>query len=83
MAPIWINDIDTERLSAISGDGHMLVFSVNELPNMNKRKGVRSINITQAQFAGKQKWLHLTILIPKTSGFDCVCKPTSFNIKVI
>jgi len=68
LPPIWINDLETEQLAVAAGDGRLLVFAVNEVPNLNKGKGVRLINIPQARFAAEQEWLHSVTLIPEVSS---------------
>ena len=42
-----------------------MVFAASEMPNMNKGKGVRLINIPQAAFANKREWLHSVTVVPK------------------
>ncbi len=64
LPPIWIES-ETEQLAVTTGDGRLLVFKIDEVPKLNKGKGVRLINITQAQFAAKQEWLHSVIVIPE------------------
>lgn len=62
---LWIDNIDTDQLAVTAGDGRLLVFSASEMPNLNKGKGVRLINIPQARFAAKQEWLHSVTVIPQ------------------
>lgn len=68
LPPIWINDVETEQLAVAAGDGRLLVFSAKEMPNLNKGKGVRLINIPQARFTAEQEWLHSVTLIPEASS---------------
>jgi topoisomerase-4 subunit A len=63
LAPIWLEN-EQERLAVTTGDGRLLVFKIEEVPKLNKGKGVRLINITQAQFAAQQEWLHSVIVVP-------------------
>jgi len=62
---LWLDSIDTDQLAVTAGDGRLLVFSANEMPKLNKGKGVRLINIPQARFAAKQEWLHSVTVIPE------------------
>jgi topoisomerase IV subunit A len=68
LPPIWINDIETEQLAVTAGDGRLLVFAAKEMPNLNKGKGVRLINIPQARFVAEQEWLHSVTLVPAESN---------------
>ena len=68
LPPIWINDVETEQLAVAAGDGRLLVFAAKEMPNLNKGKGVRLINIPQARFVAEQEWLHSVTLVPLESS---------------
>jgi topoisomerase IV subunit A len=65
LPPLWIDNPDTDSLAVTASDGRLLVFSANEMPTLNKGKGVRLINIPQARFASKQEWLHSVVVIPE------------------
>ena len=62
---LWIENSDTDQLAVTAADGRLLVFSASEMPNLNKGKGVRLINIPQARFAAKQEWLHSVTVVPE------------------
>ena len=62
---LWMDNLETDRLAVTTGDGRLLVFSANEMPVMNKGKGVRLINIPQARFAAQQESLYSVTLIPE------------------
>jgi topoisomerase-4 subunit A len=64
LPPLWIDD-SSAQLAVVAGDGRLLVFSVSEMPEMSKGKGVRLINIPQARFAAEQEWLHSVMLVPE------------------
>lgn len=68
LPPIWIDDMETEQLAVTAGDGRLLVFAAKEMPNLNKGKGVRLINIPQARFTAEQEWLHSVTLVPAESS---------------
>jgi len=65
LEPLWLGNLDTDQLAVTAGDGRLLVFSANEIPNMNKGKGVRLINIPQAAFGNKREWLHSVTVVPE------------------
>ncbi|PHS68752.1 MAG: DNA topoisomerase IV subunit A [Methylophaga sp.] len=68
LPPLWIDNLDTDSLAVTAGDGRLLVFSASEMPQLNKGKGVRLINIPQARFTTKQEWLHSVISVPEASS---------------
>jgi topoisomerase-4 subunit A len=57
--------METDQLAATAADGRLLVFAANEMPTLNKGKGVRLINIPQAAFANKSECLHSVTVIPE------------------
>lgn len=65
LTPLWIDNIETDSLAVTAGDGRLLVCAANEVPVMNKGKGVRLINIPQARFTAGQEWLHSVTLVPQ------------------
>jgi topoisomerase-4 subunit A len=67
LPPIWIEN-EQERLAVTTGDGRLLVFKIEEVPTLNKGKGVRLINIPQAQFTAQQEWLHSLCVIPEDAS---------------
>ncbi|NOQ94399.1 MAG: DNA topoisomerase IV subunit A [Methylophaga sp.] len=62
---IWLANSATDNIAVTAGDGRLLVFAASEMPNLNKGKGVRLINIPQAQFIAKQEWLYSVTVIPE------------------
>ena len=62
---IWLDNSATDNIAVTAGDGRLLVFAASEMPNLNKGKGVRLINIPQARFIAKQEWLYSVTVIPE------------------
>ncbi|MDX1574423.1 MAG: DNA topoisomerase IV subunit A [Methylophaga sp.] len=65
LPPQVIPDKAELQLAVAAGDGRLLVFAVGEVPELNKGKGVRLINITSARFTAGQEWLQSVTLIPQ------------------
>jgi len=65
LTPLWLGNAESDQLAVAAGDGRLLVFAANEIPHMNKGKGVRLINIPQAAFANKREWLNSVAVIPE------------------
>ncbi len=81
LPPIWINDLETEQLAVAAGDGRLLVFSVNEVAELNKGKGVRLINIPQARFNAEQEWLQSVTLVPAGSSITLYAGKRHLTLK--
>lgn len=67
LPPLFINSKDT-RVAVASGDGRLLVFPADDIPEMNKGKGVRLINIPQAKFTSGQEWMQAVVIVPNERG---------------
>lgn len=65
LPPVVIPNQDKLQLAVAAGDGRLLVFPIEEVPELNKGKGVRLINITQASFISGQEWLQSVTLVPE------------------
>ncbi|WP_438970950.1 DNA topoisomerase IV subunit A [Methylophaga sp.] len=65
LPPMMLEDQDNDQIAVASGDGRLLVFAANEIPSLNKGKGVRLINIPQARFSAGQEWMQSVIIVPQ------------------
>ncbi|MCC5797050.1 MAG: DNA topoisomerase IV subunit A [Methylophaga sp.] len=68
LPPMIIEDNSEDQLAVASGDGRLLVFAMSEVPELNKGKGVRLINIPQARFSAGQEWLQSLVRVPVDKG---------------
>ena len=81
LPPLWIENIESTRLAVTAGDGRLLVFAANEMPNLNKGKGVRLINIPQARFIAKQEWLLAVTVIPEGASLTLYAGKRHLTLK--
>lgn len=65
LPPLVIDTETPQQLAVAAGDGRLLVFPISEVPELNKGKGVRLINIPQARFSSGQEWLQSVTLVPE------------------
>jgi topoisomerase-4 subunit A len=63
LPPMVIDQTESTLLAAASGDGRLLVFDVNEMPELNKGKGVRMINIASASFNSGADWMQSVVML--------------------
>lgn len=57
LSPIRIHDPQHDMLVAVTNEGRMLVFPVNELPELTKGKGNKILNIPTARAASREELL--------------------------
>ena len=65
LPPLVVDTKMPQQLAVAAGDGRLLVFPISEVPELNKGKGVRLINIPQARFTSGQEWLQSVTLVPE------------------
>ena len=65
LPPLVVDTKTPQQLAVAAGDGRLLVFPISEVPELNKGKGVRLINIPQARFTSGQEWLQSVTLVPE------------------
>lgn len=62
LVPKLVNDYEDDWLAVITNVGRLLIFTVGELPQLFKGKGVKLINVPTAKFkAGEESVVDLTI----------------------
>ena len=64
VAPALIVNIETDRLAAVTNDGHMLVFAVKDLPMLAKGRGNKIIGVSPKD----DETLFALLSIPKGGG---------------
>ncbi len=63
MAPMLLGKRSNPHLVAVSNEGRMLVFAINELPELAKGKGNKIISIPSARLQVREEWMsHLAIV---------------------
>lgn len=68
MQPIQIDDAEKSLVAALSNEGRLLVFGINELPQLNKGKGNRLINIPTDRAASREELMtHVVVFKPEES----------------
>ena len=81
LAPVRIRDVRLDRLAAVSRSGHLLVFPVQELPQLAKGRGNKIIGIPGPRFqAGEDALAHLAVLAPE-AVLQLHCGKRSLNLK--
>lgn len=67
LPPVEVPEDSNALIAAITNEGHMLCFSLNELPELAKGKGNKIINIPSAKLAAREEYVVAVALL---SGKD-------------
>jgi topoisomerase-4 subunit A len=81
LPPVPVFDPDTDRLAAITSDGHLLVFPLSELPRMPKGKGNKIINIPSARLKAREELAAFMVVIPEGASLTITAGKRSFTLK--
>jgi topoisomerase-4 subunit A len=65
LTPVPVLNRDSDRLAAVTTNGHMLVLPVSELPELPRGKGNKIINIPAARVKARGEYLTALALIGK------------------
>ncbi len=68
LTPRIVRDLKTDYIAAVTNIGHLLLFPIQQLPQLNKGKGNKIINIPSAALAeGSEYVVDVAVLSPKDS----------------
>ncbi len=56
LKPTFIQNIETDKVAAISNQGHLLVFNIAELPELNRGKGNKIMNIPPKKLQAREEF---------------------------
>jgi topoisomerase-4 subunit A len=65
LPPVYVNNYETDYLTAITTEGRMLVIPVNVLPELPRGKGNKIIQIPPARFKKREEYVRLLEIIPE------------------
>jgi topoisomerase-4 subunit A len=65
LPPAYVHNYETDRLAAITTEGHMLVIPAAVLPELSKGKGNKIIQIPPARVKNREEVLKLAAIIPQ------------------
>jgi topoisomerase-4 subunit A len=68
LAPAYINDAARDRVVAVTTEGHCLMFSVADLPELERGRGNKLIEIPKAKLAAGEERLAGVAVVAENSG---------------
>lgn len=81
LTPQVIKDPATDQVVAISNEGRMLVFPINELPKLAKGKGNKILSIPSARAQSREEYVKILAVVPKDTGVTLVAGKRKMSIK--
>ena len=63
LPPSYVNDLDTDRVAAVSAEGHLLLHPASQLPVLGRGKGVKIIQIPPALFSSRASFVAGAVIL--------------------
>lgn len=64
LTPAAVSDFQSDRIAAVTTQGRLLVFPLNELPRLSKGKGLKIIQIPSAKLAAREEIVSAVTVVP-------------------
>ena len=64
LTPAAVSDFESDRIAAVTTQGRLLVFPLNELPRLSKGKGLKIIQIPSAKLAVRDEIVSAVTVVP-------------------
>ena len=81
MRPLRVHDFEGDWIAVITNVGRLLIFTVGELPQLAKGKGVKLINIPTAKFTRGEEYVVDTTLFQEGNGLRIYSGKRYLNLK--
>ena len=81
MRPRRVHDFEGDWIAVITNIGRLLIFTVGELPQLAKGKGVKLINIPTAKFTRGEEYVVDTTLFQEGNGLRIYSGKRYLNLK--
>ncbi len=81
LRPVVIQDIENDYVVTVTNTGHLLVFPVKELPQLNRGKGNKIINISSHKLAAREEFVTLITAFAANSQIKLISGKQSLMLK--
>ncbi len=81
LPPVPVKDLNSDRLTAITNEGRMLVFPTAELPALSKGKGNKIISIPGARVVAREEFVAALYSVPEGEKLTLFCGQRHTTLK--
>lgn len=81
LSPQWVQDYDEQSLAIITNQGYLLIFALNELPQLPRGKGNKMIGIPSAKIASRDEFVVALQLLNKNSVLSLYAGKRELKLK--
>lgn len=72
LPPKKVNNIETDRIAAVTNDGRLLIFPLTELPELAKGKGNKILNIPSSKAKSREEYLIDVAILAEGSSLKII-----------
>jgi topoisomerase-4 subunit A len=81
LTPSTISDLDSDEIMAITNQGRMLLFPIQDLPQLSKGKGNKIINIPSAKAKEREEFVSHLLSLPKGASLTLYAGKRKLGLK--
>ncbi|WNO60125.1 DNA topoisomerase IV subunit A [Rheinheimera sp. MMS21-TC3] len=81
LAPVVVNQPETDLVLSISNEGRMLVFPVADLPKLSKGKGNKIMSIPTARAASREEFICQLTIVPVDGSVTLIAGKRKLTLK--
>ncbi len=81
LTPSTIRDLDSDEIIAITNQGRMLLFPIQDLPQLSKGKGNKIINIPSAKAKEREEFVSHLLSLPKGASLTLYAGKRKLGLK--
>ncbi len=80
--PTPVNDIETDKVVAVTNEGRLLIHSLSELPILAKGKGIKIISIPSSRVAEREEFVEDIIILPEGEKLTIISGKRHLTLKM-
>ncbi len=82
LEPTPVNDIETDKVVAVTNEGRLLIHSLSELPILAKGKGIKIISIPSSRVAEREEFVEDIIILPEGEKLTIISGKRHLTLKM-
>ena len=82
MEPVLVNNMETDKVVAVSNEGRLLIHSLSELPILAKGKGIKIISIPSSRVAEREEFVQALIILPEGEKLTIISGKRHLTLKM-
>jgi len=82
LSPVTVNNLQTDKVVAVSNEGRLLIHSLSELPLLAKGKGVKIISIPASRVVEREEFVQAVTILSEGEKLTIISGKRHLTLKV-